>query len=263
MPQNCIYTEVLQSLLDANQIQRDMSIIVSCGDKTDADVLRELKFENVVICNVDSRINGADFSPFSWDLQDAENLQYQDKTFDFGIVYRGLHHCYSPHKALLELVRVTKTGLVLFEPHDNLISRMGIFLGFGQDFEHASVFYNGCKFGGVKNGPIPNYIYRWTEAEIKKIISAMNAWGKSQFIFTYKMIIPWTQLNGRKKWWVSYLAKLVSPILKGVTFFFPRQSNNFAAVILHPRMPEDLYPWLKVNEGEVEVDPVWLGKQYK
>lgn len=263
MHQDCFYTEVLQSLLDQQLIHRNMSVIVSCGDKIDAEVLRTLQFENVVICNVDSRINGDEFAPFSWSLQDAELLQYPDKSFDFGIVYRGLHHCYSPHKALLELARVTRKGLVLFEPHDNVFSRLGVSLRFGQEFEHAAVFYNGCKFGGVKNGPIPNYIYRWTETEIKKTISAINAWGRSRIIFNYKMVIPWTQLNGRKQGWVSRLAKVAWPFLKVLTFLFPRQSNNFAAVILHPRMPEDLHPWLKMHEGKVEIDPVWLNKQYK
>lgn len=263
MPNTCFYTEVLQSLLDQAIIHRKMSLIVLCGDVIDADILRSLKFENVVISNIDSRINGDEFFPFNWSFQDAENLSFKDKSFDFGLVHSGLHHCYSPHKSLLELARVTRMGLVLFEPYDNWLSRVGVSLGFGQRFEHAAVFYNGCEFGGVKNSQIPNYIYRWNEAEIKKTINAWNVCGKSQFKFIYKMVIPWTQLKGRKKWWVSYLTQIVLPLLKIFTFFFPRQSNNFAAVICHPRMHEDLYPWLKFNGGKVDIDIDWLNTQYK
>ena len=46
-----------------------------------------------------------------------------------------------------------------------------------QEYEHAAVFYNDCVFGGVKNTPIPNFIYRWTRRDIEKTIAALKKHG--------------------------------------------------------------------------------------
>jgi ubiquinone/menaquinone biosynthesis C-methylase UbiE len=45
-------------------------------------------------------------------VQDAENLSYDDRAFDLVVVHAGLHPCYSPHRALLEMYRVARRCVV-------------------------------------------------------------------------------------------------------------------------------------------------------
>jgi ubiquinone/menaquinone biosynthesis C-methylase UbiE len=47
-------------------------------------------------------------------------MAFDDNSFDFAIVHNGLHHCYSPHRGLLELYRVSRQGILVFEPRDTL-----------------------------------------------------------------------------------------------------------------------------------------------
>ncbi|GJM04920.1 MAG: hypothetical protein DHS20C09_09110 [marine bacterium B5-7] len=260
---NSFLGEVLIQLLEKQIVHKDMKLLVMCGGVKDANVLRDLGFRFCTISNVDTRMTGNEFSPFEWSFQDAENLTFKNKEFDFGIVHEGLHHCYSPHRALLELYRVTKDGIMLFEPCDNVLSKFGVKLGFGQDFEHAAVFYNDCEFGGVQNTKFPNFIYRWTEEEVRKTIQTCDPYVKTDIRFFYKMVLPWKQIEGRKNPWVKWIVKGGLPALKIFTFLFPRQCNSICAVVMHSPIPETLHPWLQLDKEEICLNQDWLQKRYK
>src|SRR5262249_38325060 len=163
-----------------------MRILVACGGATDQDVFIKSGFANVVISNLDTRMNGDEFSPFTWSFQDVERLSFEDNSFDFAVVHSGLHHCYSPHRCFLELYRVARKGVLLFEPYDTLFSRIGARLNFGQTYELAAVFSNNFQFGGVNNTAIPNYIYRMSESEIEKVVTCFAPYGKHRFQFIRK-----------------------------------------------------------------------------
>ncbi len=257
------YAEVLKELLDEHLLERHMQVLVVCGGDTDKEVLHGSGFANVVISNLDARMTGDEYAPFAWSFQDAENLTFEDDSFDFCIVHSGLHHCHSPHRALLEMHRVARKGILLFEPYDNFLTRVGVRLKIGQDYEHAAVFYNDCTYGGVKNSWLPNYIYRWTEAEIIKTIHSFAPHANHHFKFIYKMRIPWTQLQGRKNKLFYYTVCLSLPILKIFSALLPKQSNNFAALILKPRLPQDLHPWLLWEESQLKLNHTWLTTTYK
>src|SRR5829696_6950968 len=134
------YEEVIDQLLRTGILAREMKLLVVCGGRRDERLLREKKFRDVVISNLDAPSDAYGQSPFAWSRQDAERLAFDDGSFDFCLVHSGLHHCRSPHLALLEMYRVARRGLLLFEPYDNLLTRIGVRLNIGQEYEHASVF---------------------------------------------------------------------------------------------------------------------------
>ncbi len=94
---------------------RNSSILVIGGGETDRSVFNLLGFANVTISNLDERVIGDEFAPYQWSYQKAEQLSYGDREFDFVVVHAALHHCESPHRALLEMYRVAKIGAIAFE----------------------------------------------------------------------------------------------------------------------------------------------------
>lgn len=256
------YNEVLDDLLGSHVLDHKMKILVVCGGRTDKDALLKSGFDHVVISNLDIRTNESELQPFEWSRQDAESLSFEDSSFDFCIVHSGLHHCYSPHRALLEMYRVSRKGLLLFEPYDNFLTRMGVRLKFGQEYEHAAVFYNDGSFGGLRNSSIPNYVDRWTEQEIVKTVNSAAPYGKHTFRFFHKIRIPWTQLKGRTKKRYYYAVLLLRPFLKAFNLVMPKQSNNFAAVVLKPQYPRDLHPWLLWEDNTPKLNVSWLAERY-
>lgn len=94
---------------------------------------------------------------------DAENLPFENNCFDVVSVHDGLHHLNNAKKAILEMTRVTKKGVVIIEPAKALGTRISVLLGVSKDYEDVG-----------------NFVYRFRkdeltswlkEAEINKIIT--------------------------------------------------------------------------------------------
>jgi lipopolysaccharide/colanic/teichoic acid biosynthesis glycosyltransferase/ubiquinone/menaquinone biosynthesis C-methylase UbiE len=256
------YLDVLRDLLRTGVLHRDMEVLVVCGGRVDRAVLAACGFRRVVISNIDAATSATDFAPFTWSYQDAERLTYPNESFDFCLVHSGLHHCYSPHRALLEMYRVARAGLLFFEPYDNLLTRVGVRFRIGQEYEHASVFCNRCEHGGVANTPIPNYVYRWTEKEIVKTLQTFAPHARHNIRFIHKMRIPWTQLRKRRNPTLYTIVRLAQPALKLLETWAPRQSNNFAALVLKPELPQALHPWLRQDGDAIVLNDAWVASRY-
>src|SRR5690349_10611088 len=208
------YIGTLKRLIRDRFVHQGMKIIVVCGGEQDGRALKQTGFRDVTISNLDPRIKGKEFAPFAWSFQDAENLAFKDNEFDFCIVHDGLHHCQSPHRALTEAYRVANDGFLVFEPRDSIVSRLARVLNFAQDYEVSGLSWNDCAFGGVKNTEVPNFVYRWTEREVKKTVASFAPWGRHRFLFFYSLRIPWMRLRALKNkvWLVATIAGF--PLLK-------------------------------------------------
>lgn len=241
--QLAFYTEVLQRLRQDGVLQPTDSILVVCGGRRDRQALLDCGFENVTISNIQDE--KGEYEPYAHSLQDVENLTFEDGSFDFVLVHSGLHHCHSPHRALLEMYRVARKGILFYEPCDNAINRLALALGLGQRYELAAVANTAGRFGGVAGGPVPNHIYRFSEGETRRIFDTFAPYGPHRYRFLYKFRIPWIQLCNRRNKLPYYLLALASPFIWLFFQLFPKQSNNFAALVLKPRLPEELFPWLE------------------
>ena len=242
---------------------RDARILVVAGGENDKEVFTELGFDNVTISNLDERMKGNEFQPFEWSYQDAENLSFEDNSFDFVVVHAGLHHCYSPHRALLEMYRVAKLGIIIFESRDSFVMKIITFLGLTQVYEHAAVYYNNCKYGGVQNTDIPNFVYRWTEREIQKTINSYAPFAPHRFHFCYGSDIPRALKLRKKQIFKMLFVYLLKPLYSLFSRICPKQQNLFACYIEKPNLQKDHFEWLKYKEGEFSFNREWAENYYK
>src|SRR5207244_6314078 len=142
----------------------------------------------------------------------------------------GLHHCDSPHRGLLEMYRVSRRGVLVFESRDSLVMKIAVRLGLTQEYEIAAVAWNGGTCGGVNNSQIPNFIYRWTEREFEKTITAHDPVAPHRFRYFYGLNLPWqpeSRLGRRLVGAIAAIANVVSAPLR-------KQRNSFAMVALRP-----------------------------
>lgn len=256
------YESILERLLDEKIVSLDDRILVVAGGDTDKNAFQACGFTNVVISNLDERMVGNEFAPYEWAFQDAENLTFEDESFDFCVVHQGLHHCHSPARALLEMHRVARNGVLLFEPYDNLLTRVGIRLKFGQEYEVAAVSANGLRFGGVANSHVPNHVYRWTEREIIKVVRTAAPYGPHRFRFFHQMAFPFEQLKLKKNRAFYYTLRALAPFVSVAAAVFPKQANIFAAVVLKPKLPAEIFPWLSFDGKAIGPNKAWFEAHY-
>jgi SAM-dependent methyltransferase len=234
------YSDVLAKLLATGQIGKSDSVLVVCGGPMDRQTLLDLGFENVTISNLDDRIGNL-FEPYRWNRQDAEHLTYDDGAFDVTLVHAGLHHCHSPHRALIEMYRVARKCAIAFEARDSLLMRTAIRFGLTDDFELEAVSGDNFARGGVANGPIPNFIYRWTEREIRKTVESYEPQYQHSYSFHYGFRAPTSRLAGTQRLVKRLAIAAIAPAMKVFTAIAPKQANEFGFVI--SRGP--LKPWME------------------
>ena len=112
-----------------------------------------------------------------------QNLPYNNNSYDYVITHASIHHCSRPHAAILEMLRVAKYGVIFIESHDCLLTKLSCKLGFSEIYEYSAV--ESDAHGGLDNTNIPNFVYRWTEREVIKLINSYKPLNKYKIYFDY------------------------------------------------------------------------------
>jgi len=252
---------VLRDLMRDGLVTPSDTIVAVCAGVRDRDVFERCGFRNVLITNIND--SDGDDPRFEWSHQDAQQLELEDDSFDFAFVADGLHHCSSPHRALLEMYRVARKGIIVIESRDSLLMRTANRFGLSPTYEVEAVVGSDFSSGGVDNTDVPNYIYRWTEADFRKTLCAFNPRGKHTFRFFYGLNLPYELAGWKKSNMKLNVIKATDPVLRGLTRVFKKQRNTLAMVALKPRVPQDLWPWLKVEDGGVAFARDYAGQHFK
>jgi SAM-dependent methyltransferase len=223
------YERVVTDLMASGGMRPTDSVLVVCGGPYDAQTLAAAGCTQVTISNVDRR--HTDYGAFSWSYQDAEALSLDDGSFDWAVVHAGLHHCASPHRAVLEMLRVARKGILLIEARDSALMRLAVSLGFTSDFEIQAVALEGGESGGVRNSAVPNFIYRWTERELRKTVESAFPHAVHELRFWYGLTLPTRRLAMHGPV-LRYGAAVLGFGARCAHFVMPRMGNEFASAIL-------------------------------
>ena len=254
------YLSVISELI----VGKDATILVCCGGSVDKKILELAGFNNVIISNLDDRMEGNEFLPYKYKHEDITSLSFDDDSFDYVIARDSIHHTREPHKSIIEMYRVAKKGILCIESRDSFIMQIIVGLRLSQDYEHAAVYYNDCKYGGVNNTEIPNYVYRWTEREVEKTIQSYAPSAKHNFIYKYGTSypsIPKEEKNNRLK---LLFLNVMQPLYWVFTKIFSKQQNLFAFYVEVPNISNMLFPWLKVDENQnIVFNRSWGDQNYK
>jgi SAM-dependent methyltransferase len=245
------YLGTLKRLLDQGRLSADARVLVVCGTTLDEGVIKQAGFTDITTTNIEST------GP-SGEHQDAEALTYADGAFDLVVVHHGLHHCRQPHRALCEMYRVARCGVLVFEPCDNVLTRLGQRLGVGQSYEVHAVAAHGLQSGGVNNSAVPNYVHRWGPGEVERTLKAYAPEYAFQADVWYHLEIHWRDLKAKRNKVPLCLAATAWPLLWLLTRFGPGWANTMATFV---EKPGRLHPWLREVEGQGPApDPAWFAR---
>ena len=255
----------LELCLQQQSIPREAAVLVVGGGSGDAEVLASAGFESFQMSNLPTEIlrSGEDsFQPNnSATPLDAEDLALPDESYDLVFAHEVLHHCRSPHRALCEMLRVSRKFVIFQEPNDSLFMKALTFLRLSFPYELPAVIDNGYTAGGVRDSQIPNYIYRWNRREVFKCVSSFAA-ERLFSIYSY----PYWDFNAtakdldlRKETRIGNLTKVLGTgnflgILRlmqrllSVTSVTRSQGNKFLCCIV--KLPQ-LRPWLELHNHEI------------
>ena len=115
-------------------------------------------------------------------LENAENMSFNDDTFDYVLCKEAYHHFPRPVIALYEMLRVAKEAIILIEPNDSnqvipqKLSFRSSYFWFFQSIKNFIKKSLGKKayysFGNYEE--VGNYVFSISEREIEKIALGLN-----------------------------------------------------------------------------------------
>jgi ubiquinone/menaquinone biosynthesis C-methylase UbiE len=234
-------------------------ILVVCGGPYDCQTLAANQLKNVIISNVDHHGGVTDLAPYTWEYQDAEAITRPDLSVDWAVVNAGLHHCASPHKALCEMLRIARKGVLVLEARDSLLMRLANKLGLSPRFETEPALLSGGKWGGYRNTNIPNFVYRWTEREFEKTVTSYVPQDVFDFKYRYGYRLPVQRMQMSRNPFKRFIVVALNSAKILFELAIPKQGNCFAMIA---RRTGQLQPWLTRTETGVEVNLEFLGKMY-
>jgi SAM-dependent methyltransferase len=233
------YTHVLGQLVDTGVLDRDHRVLVVAGGLADAEAFRSQGFTRVTVSNLDER--EGEVGGYGWMRLDGEDLDLEDGSFDWAVVSAGLHHMRSPHRGLLEMMRVARRGALSIEACDSLLTRAALRLGVTDEYELPAVAAHDFRAGGVRNTGTPNYVYRWTEREVEKTVASARPEEVSRILWFREFELPFVVV--RPAW--AALLRVVEPLLRIMVRVAPRQANLLAFAVLKSG---ELQPWMSSPE---------------
>jgi ubiquinone/menaquinone biosynthesis C-methylase UbiE len=151
-----------ESLVKKKIKNKNAKIIVFGAGENDLNIFKKLNYKNVTFSN----LNIDNHKTIKINIH-QNNLD--DEEYDYSITNASIHHSSKPHMAILEMYRVSREGVLIIEANDSLLVRAAVKLCFAEEFE-ISAIKNGST--GVDNTNIPNFIFRWNEREIYKLLNS-------------------------------------------------------------------------------------------
>ncbi|HUL35063.1 MAG TPA: methyltransferase domain-containing protein [Candidatus Eisenbacteria bacterium] len=240
---------VVRQLISVCGIDVRGPVLAIGGGQEDQEILGACGFEQIHLSNLGPDGTGLD----------AENIALPSDSYPVVFAHAVLHHCRCPQKALGEMVRVSQKHALFLEPNDSWALRMLVRFGYSFPYELAAVAGNGYSRGGMRNGPIPNYIYRWTEEAVRACIFAYHP--ERQFEIRahpyWDFYVAEEDLLFRKESKVASMAERVGPrTLISILHFaqdllnvvppFRSQGNKFFCAISKGA----LQPWMEDRDGQ-------------
>jgi SAM-dependent methyltransferase len=251
---NCVHSMGLDLLSD---------VLVVGGSAEDGRTLHRIGFTRVTLSNLlaprPSEQADLDDAEMRTVRVDAEAMGLADNSYDLVLAHEVLHHCRSPHKALLEMLRVSRRHVILLEPNNSLAMRLLLRLRFSYPYELPAVIASGFQTGGVRDSSIPNHIYRWNPVDMYQTTASYLA--ESEFdLYTqgyWDFNVDEAELRRRNETRIGSVMKILSPqvFLAGLHSFqavvnhipwLSRQGNKFFGCI---QKRSELKPWL-IRQGD-------------
>lgn len=259
------FEETLRKCAATVGIDVKQSLLIVGGSFRDAHSLYRVGFRRMTLSNVEPLVDAdSDIEPLpDADITllyaDLETLPVADDSYDLVLAHEVLHHCRSPHAALVEMLRVSRRHVVIMEPNDSLALRWLVRLRFSAPYELPAVIYNDYKKGGVNNTDIPNFIYRWDPRTIyQTVASCLPELEFGLYLRRYwEFNVTAEELERRRETRIGAITKVVGPrrfiaLLRGFQAaanslpWIAGQGNKFFACITKQQA---LKPWIVERDG--------------
>ena len=215
------------------KINKNSNFLLISASEKEIKILKNLGYSNFSISYHDEqeelthKENGFELNKNLFKT-DIRNMEFKNKSFEYVITNATIHHVDLPHKAVTEMYRVADKGVLIIESNDSFIMRMACKLKITSEFEVDSVNKE-KKTGGLLDTGIPNYVYRWTEREVLKLLKSYDPSNINHVEFNYENDL--TNIKPKKNLIINIILEIIKISSKVFFYIFKKQQNCMSIFI--------------------------------
>lgn len=214
-----------------NFVEKESNILIISASSKEINVLKELGYYNFSITFHDSNekeklIELGFEENKNLFKADIRNLPFENNAFDYVITNATIHHVDIPHKAVTEMYRISSKGTLIIESNDSIVMQLATKMKLAEEFEISSVEGN---TGGLLDTGIPNYVYRWTEREVQKLLMAFDPKNINTIYFNYENDL--TNFNFNNGLFKKVFLKILIFLARMYFLVFKKQQNCMSIFI--------------------------------
>ena len=209
-------------------INKNENFLLISASINEIKILRSLGYSNFAITYHDEK-GKENLQNYGFEMNknlfrsDVRNLKFKNNLFEYVVTNATLHHVDQPQKAITEMYRIAKKGVLIIESNDSLTMQIACKLKFVEEFEVSSIDLKNNS-GGLLDTGVPNYVYRWTEREIIKILKSYDPSNIVSVKFKYANDL--TNFKSNKLY-----VKILKFFTKIFFFIFKKQQNCMSIFI--------------------------------
>tara|TARA_E500000178_G_scaffold244789_1_gene241226 strand:- start:1613 stop:2326 length:714 start_codon:yes stop_codon:yes gene_type:complete len=212
-------------------VEKKSNILIISASSKEINVLKELGYYNFSITFHDSNekeklIELGFEENKNLFKADIRNLPFENNAFDYVITNATIHHVDIPHKAVTEMYRISSKGTLIIESNDSIVMQLATKMKLAEEFEISSVEGN---TGGLLDTGIPNYVYRWTEREVQKLLMAFDPKNINTIYFNYENDL--TNFNFNNGLFKKVFLKILIFLTRIYFLVFKKQQNCMSIFI--------------------------------
>tara|TARA_A100001015_G_C14789148_1_gene632310 strand:- start:169 stop:882 length:714 start_codon:yes stop_codon:yes gene_type:complete len=212
-------------------VEKKSNILIISASSKEINVLKELGYYNFSITFHDSNekeklIELGFEENKNLFKADIRNLPFENNAFDYVITNATIHHVDIPHKAVTEMYRISSKGTLIIESNDSIVMQLATKMKLAEEFEISSVEGN---TGGLLDTGIPNYVYRWTEREVQKLLMAFDPKNINTIYFNYENDL--TNFNFNNGLFKKVFLKILIFLTRMYFLVFKKQQNCMSIFI--------------------------------
>ena len=215
------------------KINKDSNFLLVSASKKEVKILQSLGYSNFSISYYDEaeklthKENGFELNKNLFKT-DIRNMKFESRSFEYVVTSATIHHVDLPHNAVAEMYRVANKGVLIIESNDSLIMQIACKLMLTEEFEISSVDKE-KKSGGLLDTGIPNYVYRWTEREILKLLKSYDPSNINHVEFSYENDLK--NIRPKKNFIFNMVLEIIKISSKVFFLFFKKQQNCLSIFI--------------------------------
>jgi len=192
------FLRVLASAVEASRMSLDQRVLIVGGSAQDEHALRQSGFKHIVNSNLPTdmdRMAGGESALETQHLAlDAEQIELPDNSFDLVFASEVLHHCSSPHRALCEMLRVSRRYVLFLEPNDSPAMRALVRMRFSFPYELPAVIDHDYRSGGLRDCQIPILFI----ADRHEVFKTVSSYIPERIFFPARISLLGFQRNRRR-----------------------------------------------------------------